>query len=73
MSSIQNDTKNLLNWLFTISSTTSNCQSFQAICNEVFHYVRLIDAVRILNTYSSKVKTLSRTYNMHAFSSYFSV
>ena len=50
MSSIQIDTKSLLNWLFTICSTISNCPSFQAIWNGVFHYVRLIDAVRLLDT-----------------------
>ena len=37
-------------WSFTISSTTSNCPFLQAICNRVFHYVRLIDAVRLLDT-----------------------
>ena len=39
-----------LNWLITISSTTSNCPSMQAIWNRVFHYLRLIDTARLLDT-----------------------
>ena len=38
----------VLNWSFTISSTTSNCPSLRTIWNRVFHYVRLIDPVRLL-------------------------
>ena len=45
--SIQIDTKSLE--LFN-SLTTSNCPSLQAIWIWVFHYVRLIDAVRLLDT-----------------------
>ena len=40
----------VLNLSFTISSTTSNCPSLQAIWNWVFHYVRLIDVVWLLDT-----------------------
>ena len=45
MLSIQIDTKSLE----LVSSSTSNCPSLQAIRNRVFHYVRLIDAVRLLD------------------------
>ena len=41
MLSIQIDSTSFKNWLFTISSTTSNCPSLQAIWNRVFHYVRV--------------------------------
>ena len=47
MFSIQIDTKGL---------TTSNCPSLQAIWNRVFNYVRLIDAVRLLDSRCSRVR-----------------
>ena len=50
MLSNQIDTKSLELVIYTISSTTSNYPSLQAIWNQVFHYVRLIDAARLLDT-----------------------
>ena len=47
-----------MKWSFTISSTTSNFPSLQAIWNRVFHYVRLIDAVRLLGI-SSKCEFMN--------------
>ena len=47
MFSIQIDTKGL---------TTSNSPSLQAIWNRVFNYVRLIDAVRLLDSRCSRVR-----------------
>ena len=59
MLSIQINTK-ILNWPFTISSTTSNCPSLQAIWNRVFHNVRLLDT---LDYEKSKVKKYFVVHN----------
>ena len=49
MLSFQIDTM-ILNWSFTINSTTSNCPSLQAICNRVFRYVRTFNRYsRVIN------------------------
>ena len=49
MLSVQIDAKSL-ELVITISSTTSNCPTLQAIRNRVFHFVRLIDTLRLLDT-----------------------
>ena len=53
MLSIQIDTKSL-EFAFIITSTTLNCPSMPAILNIVLHFVRLIDVVRLLDTYIFK-------------------
>ena len=45
MLSIQIDVLKVLKCSFTISSTTSNVPSLQAIWNQVFHYVRVLDTL----------------------------